>query len=82
MQVRLLHATEAGPQDLLQAQGYLFATPENLAAISGLMKDFFDRSYYGVLDRVQGRPMPVWSVRAVTVITQPDRWNVLPPAGV
>ena len=48
--VRLLHATAAGPQDLLDADGYLFATPENLAAISGLMKDFFDRSYYGVLD--------------------------------
>ncbi|MEB5967118.1 MULTISPECIES: flavodoxin family protein [Comamonas] len=56
VQVRLLHATAAGPQDLLQAQGYLFATPENLAAISGLMKDFFDRSYYAVLDRIQGRP--------------------------
>lgn len=54
--VRLLHATTAGPQDLLDADGYLFATPENLAAISGLMKDFFDRSYYGVLDRIQGRP--------------------------
>ena len=56
VQVRLLHATAAGPQDLLDADGYLFATPENLAAISGLMKDFFDRSYYGVLDRIQGRP--------------------------
>ncbi|MDI9855545.1 NAD(P)H-dependent oxidoreductase [Comamonas sp. 17RB] len=54
--VCLLHATAAGPQDLLDADGYLFATPENLAAISGLMKDFFDRSYYGVLDRIQGRP--------------------------
>ncbi len=54
--MRLLHATAAGPQDLLDADGYLFATPENLAAISGLMKDFFDRSYYGVLDRIQGRP--------------------------
>jgi len=54
--VRLLHAATAGPQDLLDADGYLFATPENLAAISGLMKDFFDRSYYGVLDRIQGRP--------------------------
>lgn len=54
--VRLLHAPDAGPQDLLNADGYLFATPENLAAISGLMKDFFDRSYYGVLDRIQGRP--------------------------
>lgn len=56
VEVRVLHASQAGPQDLLQAQGYLFATPENLAAISGLMKDFFDRSYYGVLDRIQGRP--------------------------
>lgn len=56
VEVRVLHATQAGPQDLLKSQGYLFATPENLAAISGLMKDFFDRSYYGALDQIQGRP--------------------------
>lgn len=54
--VKLLRATEAGPDDVLAANGYLFATPENLAAISGLMKDFFDRSYYAVLDRINGRP--------------------------
>ena len=54
--VRLLHARDAGPQDVLQADGYVFATPENLAAISGLLKDFFDRSYYAVLDRINGRP--------------------------
>lgn len=54
--VRLLHASQAGPEDVLAAQGYLFATPENLAAMSGLMKDFFDRSYYAVLDHVAGRP--------------------------
>lgn len=54
--VRLLHAREAGPDDVLGADGYLFATPENLAAISGQMKDFFDRSYYPVLDRINGRP--------------------------
>lgn len=54
--VRLLHARDAGAQEVLDADGYLFATPENLAAISGLMKDFFDRSYYGALDRIQGRP--------------------------
>ncbi len=56
LQVRLLHASDAGPNDVLQADGYLFATPENLAAMSGLMKDFFDRCYYGVLDRINGRP--------------------------
>lgn len=54
--VRLLHAAQAGPADVLAADGYLWATPENLAAISGLMKDFFDRSYYPVLGQVNGRP--------------------------
>lgn len=56
VQVRLLHARDAGPADVLGADGYVFATPENLAAISGLMKDFFDRCYYGALDQINGRP--------------------------
>ena len=54
--VRLLQAQVAQPQDLLQAQAFVWACPENLAAISGEMKEFFDRCYYGVLDRVNGRP--------------------------
>ncbi|MGM3276924.1 flavodoxin family protein [Ralstonia sp. 24A2] len=54
--VRLLHAAQAGPDDVLAADGYVFATPENLAAISGQLKDFFDRCYYPALDRVNGRP--------------------------
>ena len=53
---RLLRADQAGPDDLLAAQAYLFATPENLAAIAGVMKAFFDRCYYPALDRIQGRP--------------------------
>jgi multimeric flavodoxin WrbA len=56
VRVRLVAATAAGPEDLLAAQGYIFATPENLAALAGLMKDFFDRTYYPVLDRINGRP--------------------------
>ena len=54
--VRLLHAAQVGPGDVLAADGYVFATPENLAAMSGQLKDFFDRSYYAVLDQVNGRP--------------------------
>ena len=54
--VRLLRAPEAQPDDVLAADGYLFATPENLAAMAGLMKDFFDRCYYPALDRLNGRP--------------------------
>ena len=53
---RLLHAAQAGPQDVLAADGYVFATPENLAAMSGQLKDFFDRTYYAALDQVNGRP--------------------------
>src|SRR6202167_6816935 len=54
--VSLLRAAEAGPADVLAADGYLFATPENLGSMSGLMKDFFDRTYYAALDRLNGRP--------------------------
>ena len=52
----LREARDAVPGDLLAADAYLFATPENLAAMAGMMKDFFDRSYYAVLDRIAGRP--------------------------
>ena len=54
--VRVLTAPEAGGDDMLAADGYIFASPENLAALAGKMKDFFDRSYYAVLDRINGRP--------------------------
>src|SRR4051795_11826584 len=33
--------------------------PENLAAMAGIMKDFFDRTYYPVLDRINGRPYAI-----------------------
>jgi multimeric flavodoxin WrbA len=56
VQTVLMRAAEAGPGDVLEADGYLFATPENLASMSGMMKDFFDRTYYAVLDRINGRP--------------------------
>ena len=56
VRVRLETAAAAGPDALLEASGYLFACPENLAAMSGVMKDFFDRSYYPVLEGLQGRP--------------------------
>ena len=54
--VRLIQARDAKADDLLGADGYVFVTPENLAAMSGVMKDFFDRTFYAVLDRIIGRP--------------------------
>ncbi len=52
----LKQAKVTQPDDLLDADGYLFCAPENLAAISGEMKEFFDRCYYPVLGRIEGRP--------------------------
>lgn len=54
--VCLLHASAAQEKDVINADAYVFATPENLAAISGLMKDFFDRCYYPALGRINGKP--------------------------
>lgn len=54
--VMLKRASDANGDDLLAADGYIFATPENLAAISGIMKDFFDRTYYTALERINARP--------------------------
>ncbi|MEM6375644.1 MAG: flavodoxin family protein [Pseudomonadota bacterium] len=48
-------AREAQPVDLLGAGGYIFCGPENLAALSGVMKDFFDRCYYPALGQIEGR---------------------------
>lgn len=56
LHVSLLRAEDAQAADVLHASGFIFATPENLAAISGKMKDFFDRTYYAALDRLNGRP--------------------------
>jgi multimeric flavodoxin WrbA len=56
VQVSLLSASDAQATDVLNADGFIFATPENLAAMSGKMKDFFDRTYYAALDRLNGKP--------------------------
>jgi multimeric flavodoxin WrbA len=52
---RLLKAEETQPDDLLDASAYLFICPENLASMSGAMKEMFDRCYYPVLGRIEGR---------------------------
>jgi multimeric flavodoxin WrbA len=59
VEVRLLEAQSADDGDVLRADGYLFVGPENLAAISGELKAFFDRTYYPVLGRIEGRPYAI-----------------------
>ena len=51
----VLPAAQASSADVLAADALLFAAPENLASLSGEMKEFFDRSYYDLLDRCNGK---------------------------
>ena len=51
----LLAAEDVTPGQLLAASGYLFVCPENLATMSGAMKEMFDRCYYPLLGQVEGR---------------------------
>ncbi|MEQ8692088.1 MAG: NAD(P)H-dependent oxidoreductase [Pseudomonadales bacterium] len=56
LELRCLTAAQAGPQDLLWADGIILATPENFGYMSGAMKDFFDRTFYEVEGRLN--PLP------------------------
>jgi len=56
VETALLTVDRAGPDELRRAAGFIFCGPENLAALAGEMKEFFDRCYYPVLGRIEGRP--------------------------
>ncbi|WP_299192363.1 flavodoxin family protein [uncultured Erythrobacter sp.] len=52
---RLMRAQHVRAEHILEASAYLFVCPENLASMSGAMKEMFDTNYYPVLGRIEGR---------------------------
>jgi multimeric flavodoxin WrbA len=58
--VRCLEAADAGPDDLLWADGLLLGTPENFGYMSGGLKDFLDRTFYPVEGRILSLPYAVF----------------------
>lgn len=59
IKVQCVSAQSACAADLLESDGYLFVFPENLSAISGAMKAYFDRVYYPCLGQIEGRPFAI-----------------------
>lgn len=50
---QLVRAREADESHLFAADALLVGTPANFGYMSGALKDFFDRTYYQVLDRMK-----------------------------
>ena len=54
--VILKKAAEATVEDLLACDGLAVGTPENFGYMSGMIKDFFDRTYPDAQDKVFRKP--------------------------
>lgn len=59
-EVILKEAAEATPEDLLSADGLAVGTPENFGYMSGMIKDFFDRTYMPCHEKVFRKPYVVF----------------------
>ncbi len=60
VEVRLKTAAEATLEDLLACHGLAIGTPENFGYMSGMIKDFFDRTYEGAQEKVFRKPFVIF----------------------
>jgi len=60
VEVILKKAADAATDDLLAADGLALGTPENFGYMSGMVKDFFDRTFYGAHEKVFRKPFVVF----------------------
>lgn len=89
VEVRILWAPNAEPDDLLWADGILLATPEHFGYMAGKLKDFFDRTFYPTENLTLGKPYALLvsagndglgTVQAVERIVKGYGWKAIAPA--
>lgn len=56
VETRLIQAADGQLDDLLWCDAVLFGTPENFGYMSGMLKDFFDRTFYPAEPYALNRP--------------------------
>jgi multimeric flavodoxin WrbA len=60
VEVVIKKAGDATMEDLLTADGLAVGTPENFGYMAGMVKDFFDRTFYAVGDKIFRKPFVVF----------------------
>ena len=63
IEIRFSTPLDANSELVRQADAIIIGTTENFGAMSGLIKDFFERIYYDCLEHTQGTPFALY-VRA------------------
>jgi multimeric flavodoxin WrbA len=58
-EIRRLHGTAAGLEDLFWCQALVIVTPENFGYMAGAVKDFFDRTYDAAQGKLANLPFAV-----------------------
>ena len=60
VEVRFVNAQDADAKDLTWADGLILGTPENFGYMSGMMKDFFERTFYEVEGKIPPLPFAMF----------------------
>lgn len=86
LDVRLASPFDIVASDLLEADGVLIGTIENIGYMAGATKDMFDRCYNDWLDRSEGKPVGLYiragldgtaTKRALESIIGAQRWRLV-----